>query len=111
MHVTHMEEVTLGESQLSYALYPHKGTNILNEKHDLLHIDLGERRSVYKRQMKKNISKAYTHTYSSVWATVRSSTKNSQQMEDNSLLLSKTVLVFFLMLSAFNEEIKPTKKE
>lgn len=111
MHVTHMEEVTLGESQLSYALYPHKGTNILNEKHDLLHIDLGERRSVYKRQMKKNISKAYTHTYSSVWATVRSSTKNSQQMEDNSLLLSKTVFVFFLTLSAFSEEIKPTKKE
>lgn len=111
MHVTHMEEVTLGESQLSYALYPHKGTNILNEKHDLLRIDLWERRSVYKRQMKKKIYQRHIHTYSSVWATVRSSTKNSQQMEDNSLLLSKTVLVFFLTLSAFNEEIKPTKKE
>lgn len=63
MHVTHMEEVTLGESQLSYALYPHKGTNILNEKHDLLRIDLWERRSVYKRQMKKkkNIKGIYTH--------------------------------------------------
>lgn len=68
MHVTHMEEVTLGESQLSYALYPHKGTNILNEKHDLLRIDLWERRSVYKRQMKKKKKyQRHIHTHTQVF--------------------------------------------
>lgn len=62
-----MEEVTLGKSQLSYALYPHKGTSILNEKHDILRIDLWERRSVYKRQMIKRyqFKGIYTHILSS----------------------------------------------